>query len=79
VVHFQPSYKATAEGLLVEHFVAHLRQTADPQAAFQEMRVGIEYQTIDGFPIPARLNMEVVGTGILNSTLGGCTVSRVKK
>ena len=39
------------------------------------MHVGIDYQTMDGFYIPSRLNMEVVGTGIFNFTMDGCKVN----
>lgn len=75
VVKFEPTYKATPQGLLVERFLAHIQKTGDPSAPVQEMHVGIQYQTIEGFPIPARLHMELVGTGVFNMTLDGCTVT----
>jgi len=75
-IKFTPSFKATPQGLLVERFLAHIQQQIDPPGPVQEMHVAIEYQTIEGFPIPERLNMEVVGTGIFNTTLDGCSVQR---
>jgi hypothetical protein len=40
------------------------------------MNVAVLYQTIDGFPIPSQIDMEVVGTGELNVALSQCTVQR---
>jgi hypothetical protein len=40
------------------------------------MHVAIEYQNIDGFPIPARLKMEALNQGVLNFTLDGCAVNK---
>lgn len=74
-VKFAPAYKATPQGLLVEHFLAHLQKVSDPPGAAQEIHVGIEYQTVEGFPIPARLNMELVGTAVFNFALDGCRVN----
>ncbi len=75
-VKFEPTYKATAQGLLVERFLAHIQPAGNSPGPAQEIHVGIEYQTIEGFPIPRQLNMEVVGTGIFNMSLDGCTVIR---
>jgi hypothetical protein len=75
-VNFIPSYTPTDQGLLVNSFLAHILPSAAAAAPEQEMRVSIEYQTVDGFPIPAKLNMETVNTGIFNFVLDGCTVSR---
>jgi hypothetical protein len=75
-VKFEPSFKATAQGLLVERFLAHIQPAGNPPGPVQEMHVGIDYQTIKGFPIPRQLNMEVVGSGAFNFSLDGCTVSR---
>lgn len=75
-IKFAPSYKATPQGLLVEHFVAYIQKADDPSAAVEQMNVAVQYQTIDGFPIPSQLDMEVVGTGVFNSTFNQCTVQR---
>lgn len=75
-IKLEPTYKATAQGLLVERFLAHIQQLGNPPGPAQQMNVGIEYLTVEGFPIPHQLNMEVVGTGTFNMTLEGCTVSR---
>jgi hypothetical protein len=75
-IKFDPSYKATPQGLLVEHFVADIQKADDPSAPVQKMIVAVQYQTVEGFPIPSQLNMEVVGSGVMNMTLSQCTVQR---
>jgi hypothetical protein len=45
----------------------------------QEMRVKVDYATIDGLPIPSHLNIEVVGTGVFNLDLNGCQTIRASK
>jgi hypothetical protein len=39
------------------------------------MKVGIEYQSVNGLTIPAKLNMAVVGTGLFNFAFDGCTTN----
>jgi len=75
-VKFVPTYQATEKGLLVEGFLAHILPAGAPPEQEQEMHVTILYQTLDGFPIPSKLLMEVVNTGIFNFTMDGCTVDR---
>jgi len=70
-IDFSPAYKPTEKGLLVQSFQARILPAGTPPEQAQEMHVALEYQTIDGFPIPARLNMEVVGTGKFNFLLDG--------
>jgi hypothetical protein len=60
----------------VEHFVAYIQKADDPSAPVQQMNVAVQYQTIDGFPIPSQLDMELVGTGVFNMALSQCTVQR---
>ncbi|MFI5098191.1 MAG: hypothetical protein ACHQT6_09495 [Candidatus Acidiferrales bacterium] len=78
-VHFAPAYKYTDKGLLVNSFLAHIQPAGTPPEQMQEMHVAIEYQTIDAFPIPGKLFMEVVGTGTFNFAFDGCTVNRQSK
>jgi hypothetical protein len=78
-VNFEPAYKSTDQGLLVNGFKAHILAAGAPTDKAQEMLVEIEYQTIQGFPIPAKLNMSVVNTGNFNFVLDGCTVSIASK
>jgi hypothetical protein len=78
-IKFQPAYKPTGQGLLVKSFQAHVLPAGVPPEQAQEMHVDIEYQTLEGFPIPSRLNMEMTNTGNFNFTLDGCTVSRLQK
>ena len=75
-VKFAPSYQSSAKGLLVTGFQAQILQPGNPPEKAQEMRVGIEYKTVQGFPIPSQLNMQVIGTGIFNFAFDSCTVSK---
>jgi len=70
-----PSYDSTDAGLLVSRFAARIGPENATAAQAQEMHVEIYYQTIGDFPIPSRLNMEVVGTGIFNFKLDDCRVN----
>jgi len=76
---FSPSYKATKEGLLVTSFTAHIRPPESASAKSQEMHVSIEYETVDGFSIPARLSMDVVNTGTFDFVFDGCKVNQGPK
>jgi hypothetical protein len=78
-IKFQPAYQPTDQGLLVKSFQAHVQPAGTPADQAQDMQVNIEYQTLDGFPIPARLNMAVTNTGNFNFVFDGCTVSRTDK
>jgi hypothetical protein len=78
-IKFQPAYKPTVQGFLVKSFQAHVQPAGVPPEQAQEMHVDIEYQTLEGFPIPSRLNMEMTNTGKFNVVLDGCTVSRLQK
>jgi hypothetical protein len=75
-VDFSPLYKSTEKGLLVTSFVAHIVPAGAATGQADEMHVSIEYQAIDGFPIPAKLNMEELNHGIFNFVLDGCKVAR---
>ncbi len=74
-IKFAPSYKPTPNGLLVSGFRAHVLPAGTPPDQAENMNVDIDYQTINGFPIPDKLNMEVIGTGKFNFTLDGCATS----
>ena len=78
-VNFEPAYKPTDQGLLVNGFVAHIVPAGAAPGQAQEMHVAIEYQDVDGAPIPAKLDMSVVGTGIFNFNFEGCQVSKSAK
>lgn len=78
-VKFQPTYKSTDKGLVVAGFLAHILPAGAAPEQEQEMHVGIEYQDIQGFLIPAQLNMTVVGTGTFNFALEGCSVTGASK
>ena len=78
-VKFAPSYQSTAKGLLVSGFLAYILAKGDPPEKTQEMHVAIEYQTVEEIPLPARLRMEVMGTGVFSFTFDGCTVDKQAK
>ena len=70
-----PTYSPSDHGLVITHFHAYIHAADDPQKT-QEMNVEVAYQWLEGFPIPARLDMEVTGVATLHFTLDGCTVQR---
>jgi hypothetical protein len=73
---FAPAYASTDRGLLVSGFIAHIQpQGATPEQS-QQMNANIQYQTVDGFPVPSKLSIEVVGTGVLGFTFDGCSAIR---
>jgi hypothetical protein len=67
-----PTNDSANEDLLVSHFVAHTGPATVSATDIQETDAEIVYQTIEGFPIPSMLNIEVVGTGTFNFKLDGC-------
>jgi hypothetical protein len=71
-IQFAPSYQSTEKGLLVNRFDAHIEPLGQPAAPAQEMHVHVIYATIDGLPIPSRLNLEVIGTGTFDIAMDGC-------
>jgi hypothetical protein len=74
-INFSPRYKPTDQGLLVNGFLAHIQAPGMDADKAEEMHVEIDYQTLSGFPIPSRINMEVLGQGKFNFVLDGCTVN----
>jgi hypothetical protein len=74
-IKFEPSYKPTPRGLLVSGFVAHILTAGAPGGQEQEMRVGIEYQEVNGLTIPSELIMDVVGTGKFDFKFDGCSTN----
>jgi len=74
-INFLPAYKSTPQGLLVNAFEAHILPAGAPPAQAQVMKVGIEYQQVNGLAIPDKLNMQVVGTGTFDFAFDGCTTN----
>jgi hypothetical protein len=74
-IKFEPSYKPTPQGLLVSAFVAHILVAGAAGGQEQEMRVGIDYQEVNGLTIPSELNMDVVGTGKFDFKFDGCSTN----
>jgi hypothetical protein len=77
-IKFQPAYKPTGQGLLVKSFQAKVQPAGVPPEQAEQMRAEIEYQTLEGFPIPSQLRMDTA-SGKFNFTLDGCTVSRLQR
>lgn len=78
-IKFAPSYQPTEKGLLVSRFDAHIEAVGQASAPAQEMHVEVLYATVDGVPIPSKLNIEVVGTGVFNLAMDGCHTLRAAK
>ena len=68
-----PTYSPSDHGLLISHFHALIQAKDEPQKA-QEMNVDVAYQWLEGFPIPATLDMDVKGVAGLNIAFENCTV-----
>lgn len=75
-IDLSPSYAPTDKGLLVTRFLARIQPDGTPPERAEQMRVSIEYNTLAGFPIPSRLEMELAGTGAFNFQLDNCAVTR---
>ncbi len=39
------------------------------------MKIGVDYQTVNGFLIPGHLTMDIIGTGLFNFTFDTCTTN----
>ncbi len=78
-IQFMPAFQTTEQGLLVNRIVVRILPAGAPPEQAQEMHVGIEYQTIRGYPIPARLSMELAKAGRFNFVLDGCNVNPPEK
>ena len=78
-VNFAPTYKPTDKGLLVNGFLAHILPAGSPPDQVQEMHVSIEYQSVSGDPIPARLKLSVVNREAFDYVFDNCTVNRQTK
>ena len=74
-VKFQPEFEQTDKGLVVNYFLAHIIPVDKTQQG-QELHVAVRYQDVQGVEVPREIRMEVVGTGKLNVTLSGCTVTK---
>jgi hypothetical protein len=74
-IKFLPIYTATPQGLLVNAFEAHILPAGATAGQEQAMKIDIEYQPVDGLTIPARLKMNVVGTGQFDYAFDGCATN----
>jgi len=70
-----PAYKPTAQGLLVNGFVAHILPAGAAPSQAQDMTVGIEYQALGGLTIPSQVNIDVVGSGTFNLAFDACATN----
>ncbi len=73
---FEPAYMNTDKGLLANYFVGHIQPTGATPAQFQTLIVKIDYQYVNGLPIPGKIDFQVVGSGSVQSTLSECSVLR---
>ncbi len=74
-INFSPAYKPTEKGLLVNGFQAKIQPPGVADDKAQLMNVAIDYQDVGGFPIPASIQMDVIGTGKLNYALDQCKIN----
>ena len=74
-INFSPRYKSTAQGLLASGFNANMQGPSEAADQAQHMQVEVEYQTVSGFPIPARIVMEVAGGEKFDFALDECVAN----
>jgi len=74
-VHIAPAYLHTEQGLLVSGFLAYIQPPGVLVDQATEMHVEVEYQTVTGSLIPARINIDMPSGATLNSVLDDCTVN----
>jgi hypothetical protein len=74
-INFSPRYKSTAQGLLASGFNANMQGPSEAADHAQHMQVEVEYQTVSGFPIPARIVMEVAGGEKFDFALDECVAN----
>jgi hypothetical protein len=74
-INFSPRYKSTAQGLLASGFNANMQGPSEAAGQAQHMQVEVEYQTVSGFPIPARIVMEVAGGEKFDFALEECVAN----
>jgi predicted phosphohydrolase len=74
-VNIAPTFQQTSQGLRLASFVAHIHPASAPPESVQEMRIGLEYQTVAGAEIPARLTIEIPNVVRMNFNLDGCGVN----
>ena len=74
-INFSPHYKSTAQGLLASGFNANMQGPSEAADQAQHMQVEVEYQTVSGFPIPARIVMEVAGGEKFDFALDECVAN----
>jgi hypothetical protein len=76
---FQPPAQPSGRGLALSGFVAHLQPAGVPGQGQQDMRVGIEYQTVSAMQIPARVTIDLPNVVEMDFSLDGCTVNPASK
>lgn len=74
VVDIAPTFRSTGEGLLLSSFVARVKRADATANNAQEMKVSLEYQTLAGAQIPARLAVDVPNVVTMDFALDGCAV-----
>jgi hypothetical protein len=74
-IELTPTYAPSPRGLIISHFHAFIHP-ADTTSPTQEMNVDLQYETIDGFPLPTHFVMEVTGVATLHIAMDGCSVQK---
>jgi hypothetical protein len=71
-----PTYAPSTRGLIISHFHAFIHPAGEQTGPTQEMNVELQYETVDGFPLPTHFVMEVTGVATIHFALEGCKVQR---
>jgi len=81
-VDIEPVFEQTGAGpdtaLKLTGFVAHM-QPAGESGSAQDLRFGVDYQSISGTQIPARITIDLPNVVEMDFALDGCTVNSASK
>jgi hypothetical protein len=69
-------YSPTQQGLLLSGVAIDSRRP--PTAPSRHVDITTDYQTVDGFQLPASIGFSVKGVGTINLKLSGCIVEKTK-
>ena len=74
-VDIAPTFRPTGQGLLLSSVVARVQAAGATTLNAQEMHISLEYQTVSGAQIPARVDVVLPNVVEMDFLLDGCSVN----
>jgi hypothetical protein len=71
-----PAFHSTGRGLLVDHLQVRAQPAGTPAQPTDLVRFAVDYQDVEGNPVPARFNMAVEGSPAFDVAFDRCTLRR---